>query len=564
MTKDRQKVIISADGLPFKAEHYREWRRRQIMRMAVTYLAPLIILVVYFQYRYIGFEEDSRRVHLGTIAEHQANTLDLFLSERRVNLVNLVDHPRFSDPPISEEMRGYLSDLKRVSEAFVDIGFFDSSGVQVAYAGPHPLLESRNYSNEDWFVNLTSAHDNFVITDVYLGFRQQLHFTIAVSRTVGDEFLILRATLDPGRMYEYIASQQMAGDVTTYIVNQAGAYQLVKKELGRPLDRCPIVLPSQETSGFGEFSSDRGTLQYAFWWLRNTEWALIAQSTPGAQSFLSAPQSRAWIVAAVLLLVAVVVIFNRAGKLVAQQKETDQTRAQLEHAAKLASVGELASGIAHEINNPLAVITEEAGLLMDYTDPQFGQTLEESDLRQRLSTIQKSAFRCRDITRKLLRFVRKTDFDLQQHNIHDIIDGVIDDLLGPEIMVSSISVERKYDRSLGSLRTDANQLQQVILNIINNAGDAIGDNEGVIGIATIRQGKNLVVSISDTGCGMTPEQLEKVFLPFFTTKEVGKGTGLGLSVSYGIMRGLGGEIEVESKRGFGTTFRLVLPFRNRH
>jgi len=553
--------MVSAEALPFKDEHYREWRRKQIVRMLVTYLAPLVILVVYFQYRYAGLEDKSRRVHLEAIAEHQANTLDLFMSERRVNLANLVDHPRFSDLPASGEMGESLNDLKRVSEAFVDIGFFDSSGAQVAYAGPYPSLESRNYRNEDWFMTLAEGDDYFVITDVYLGFRQQLHFTIAVRRTVGDRFLILRATLDPGRMYEYVASQQTAGDVTTYIVNRAGVYQLVKEELARPLDKCPIPISAEQTSGFGQFSSEPGTLHYAFWWLRSADWALIVQSTPASGAFLNKSQFRSLLVSAALILIAVVVIINRAGKLVAQQKETDQTRAQLEHAAKLASVGELASGIAHEINNPLAVITEESGLLMDYTNPQFGQTLAQDDLRERLDSIQEAAFRCRDITRKLLRFVRKTDFDLQEHDVHSIIDGVVDGLLGPEITVSKISIERQYDPTLRRLPTDANQLQQVILNIINNAADAIGDQAGKITIRTMGRGKDIVIAISDTGCGMTPDQLERVFLPFFTTKEVGKGTGLGLSVSYGIIRGLGGEIEVESTKDVGTTFRLILPLR---
>ena len=533
------------------------------MRMAVTYLAPLVILIVYFHYRYIGLEEDSYRAHLGAIAEHQANTLDLFLSERRVNLANLIDHPRFSIPPSSVEMADYLTDLQRVSGAFVDLGFFDSSGVQVAYAGPHPSLESRDYRGEVWFSKLRGSEDNFVITDIYLGFRQQPHFTIAVSRTVGDRFVVLRATLDPARMYEYIESQQAAGDVTTFIINRTGAYQLVNETVGHPLDICPIRAPADEPSGFGVIKLDTGTRHYAFSWLHNTDWALIAQSVAGSQPLWSAPQTKSLMVSAALLLIAALVIFNRTGKLVAQQKETDQTRAQLEHAAKLASVGELASGIAHEINNPLAVITEESGLLMDYTDPQFGQTLEEAELRQRLETIQKSAFRCRDITRKLLRFVRKTDFDLQEHDVHDIIDGVIDGLLGPEIQVSRWKVKREYNRSLPKLTTDVNQLQQVILNIVNNAADAIGDKSGVITITTSRLRNKIVIAISDTGCGMTPAQLDKVFLPFFTTKEVGKGTGLGLSVSYGIVRGLGGEIEVESVKDDGTTFRLVLPFKQK-
>jgi two-component system NtrC family sensor kinase len=422
-------------------------------------------------------------------------------------------------------------------------------------------LESRVYRDEEWFAKLRTRERDFVITDIYLGFRHTPHFTIAVSRSVNDRFLVLRATLDPARMYEYIESQQTAGDVTTYIVNREGIYQLVKEELGTPLDKCPIEVPQSSNIGFGEVDYETGTLQYAYWCLHNADWALIAQSNPGEHSFLGDPESRFLIVSLALLLIAILIILNRAGKLVAQQKEMDQTRAQLEHAAKLASVGELASGIAHEINNPLAVITEESGLLMDYLDPQFEYKLDEADLRQRLDTIQKSAFRCRDITRKLLKFVRKSDFDLQEHDIHEVINGVIDDLLGPEIEVSRVKFERNYDHTLPKIKTDSNQLQQVILNIVKNAGDAIGDNDGKIAITTSRRGKKISISITDDGCGMTNEQLERIFLPFFTTKEVGKGTGLGLSVSYGIIRGLGGEIEAESTKGIGTTFHLLLPLK---
>ena len=271
----------------------------------------------------------------------------------------------------------------------------------------------------------------------------------------------------------------------------------------------------------------------------------------------------AMVVSAALLLISIIIILNRSNKLVAQQKRADQTRAQLEHASKLASVGELAAGIAHEINNPLAVITVESGLLMDYTDPQFGLDLERSELRQRLQSIQDSAFRCRDITLKLLRFVRRSDFDLKEHDIHTLIDGVIFGLLGNELDNSNVKMTCDYDRSLPQMTTDGNQLQQVILNIVNNARDAIDGRQGEIKISTSRRGKKIVVSIRDTGGGIPPDVLDKLFVPFFTTKEVGKGTGLGLSVSYGIVRGLGGEIEVESVAGEGSIFRLVLPVKSK-
>jgi len=561
MTRAAKSSSTAAEALPFGSEHYREIKRRHIVRLSITYLAPLILLVFYFQYRYNDMVTRSRGLHLSAIAEHQANTLDLFLSERRTNLANLIDHPTFRIPPPSASMQDYMRDLKRISDAFIDIGFFDSSGVQTAYAGPYPSLEQRNYSSEEWYVNLKNKEDNFVITDVYLGFRLQPHFTIAVSRLVDAQFVVLRATLDPQRMYDFLTSQRGVGDVATSIINRAGAYQLVSKPIGSPLEICPFLPSSDNPYGTSTATVDNVNQTYAYHWLGMADWALIVQSTENSNNFFWGLQPRVLAVSALLVMIVVVVIFTRANKLVLQQKESDQTRSQLEHAAKLASVGELAAGIAHEINNPLAVISEESGLIMDYLNPQFGLQLDQQELLQRLQTIQSSAFRCRDITRKLLAFVRKSELDLQEYDIHEITDSVVKGLLGPEFEVSNIVIERHYDHGLPLLVTDKNHLQQVILNIVNNASDAIGDGPGTITITTSRRGKHALIAIKDTGHGMTPQQLENIFVPFFTTKEVGKGTGLGLSVSFGIIRSLGGVIEVSSTPRVGSTFTIVLPIR---
>jgi two-component system NtrC family sensor kinase len=253
------------------------------------------------------------------------------------------------------------------------------------------------------------------------------------------------------------------------------------------------------------------------------------------------------------------IILRRARRSVALQEDSDIARAQLVHAAKLASVGELAAGIAHEINNPLAAINEEAGLVKDLMDPAFGTPVKPEELVHHLDSIQESVFRCRDITRKLLGFVRKTEVDLGEHDIHGLIDEVVDGLLRHEMEVSNIEIVRKYGDGIPRMKTDGNQLQQVILNIINNGIDALEGNSGRISIATTRDGSNIRIALSDTGKGIKPEEMENIFVPFYTTKEVGKGTGLGLSVSYGIVKSLGGTIEVESVPGKGSTFSIVLP-----
>jgi two-component system NtrC family sensor kinase len=158
-----------------------------------------------------------------------------------------------------------------------------------------------------------------------------------------------------------------------------------------------------------------------------------------------------------------------------------------------------------------------------------------------------------------LGFVRKREVELKSHDLGKIIDGVVDGLLGKKAEVSNIEIVRDYGAATSPISTDANQLQQVLLNIINNGIDALEDKPGQITIRAVREEGTVRIAISDTGKGMTKEQLGKIFLPFFTTKPVGKGTGLGLSVSYGIVKNLGGDIEVKSRAGQGSTFTVVLP-----
>ncbi len=547
----------------FGQEHYNELRRRHIVRLVITYLVPLLLVIVYFQVRHNSLVDQSRRLHLSAIAENQANTLDLFLTERRVNLDNLIDHPKFRIPPTSNQMHEHLAELRASSGTFVDLGFFDSSGIQTAYAGPYPSLEQQDYRDEDWYRTLSNTEHDFVFTDIYLGFRQRPHFTLAVSREIDGRFVVLRATLDPERMYDYIRSRQSAADAATVIVNHEGYYQLVTEPIGSPLELSPFIPPQEPATGSAMASIDGDDITYAYHWLTTADWALVARSVGDRGELFWGHQWRILLGSILLVGLTLVVILNRAKRLTEGQRESDETRAQLEHASKLASVGELAAGIAHEINNPLAVISEESGLIMDYMSPEFNKDISREELLERLKAIQHSAFRCRDITRKLLNFVRRSELKLSEHDIHPVIDSVVDGLLGPEIEVSNVEVVREYDRSLPTLVTDSNQLQQVILNMLNNAFDAIGDGPGRVTIETSMDEGQVRIDITDTGHGMTQEQLERVFMPFFTTKEVGKGTGLGLSVSYGIIKSLGGMIEVSSRVNEGSTFTIFLPMTER-
>ena len=284
-----------------------------------------------------------------------------------------------------------------------------------------------------------------------------------------------------------------------------------------------------------------------------------------ARDVASAGDSRGNILLSTIAFVVLggVIILARAryvaGEQLAVEKHEAELSGQLVHAAKLASVGELASGIAHEINNPLAIIAEETGVLKDALDPALADEEDEQmDVAEHLDIITEAVFRCRDITRKLLTFVRRTDAKLESHCVHAILDDVLDGMLGNELAISNIQVLREYDGRVTEILTDRSQLSQVLVNLIKNALDAMSDG-GKLTVTTHRVDDRFVISVTDTGCGMKAEHLERVFMPFFTTKDPGEGTGLGLSVSHSIIQNLGGRMYAESTPGSGSTFTVELP-----
>jgi signal transduction histidine kinase/CheY-like chemotaxis protein len=237
-------------------------------------------------------------------------------------------------------------------------------------------------------------------------------------------------------------------------------------------------------------------------------------------------------------------------KVEARTQELRAAQEQLLQSEKLASIGQLAAGVAHEINNPMGVILGFAqGIL---------KTLpEEEPLRKPLTTIEKESLRCKRIVQNLLDFARHSEPTLQLTNINELIDASCD-LVEHQNSLQNVQLVKGYNPALPSIMADPNQLQQVFINVMLNSYQAMPDG-GTLHITTRTVGSELQVIFADTGTGIPPENVQNIFDPFFTTKEVGEGTGLGLSVSYGIIKAHGGDIEVESQVGKGTTFIIKLP-----
>lgn len=537
-------------------KHFRELRRNQLIRLSFTYLFPFIILIIFFQIEFNTLGHESQILRLKAIAENQANILDLFLKERLVNLRNLIDNPNLQIPPSNKDMDFYLRELQRDSDAFIDVGFFNKKGVQIAYAGPLELLK-KDYSEEPWYINLLNSEKRYIFTDIYLGFRHNPHLTIAVKRREDNPSLVMKASLDPKKIYEYMTYTEQAGDVNISIINRKGHYQLVPSNEGKVLSPSPFKPAFASKLDISKAVYDKESITYAYGRLDEVDWAVIVRKRGNSEGFWNMKSGLMYISTAMLLLLFLI-IYSRSNKITQMEIEKNITRNQLEHASKLASVGELAGGIAHEINNPLAVVASEVGLIRDIMDPEFGLEFSSKNIEPHLQNIYDAAFRCRDITRKLLSFVRHDDIELKQHNINDIINDLIEGFFERSLSVSNIKMNLNLQEDLPGIITDGNQLRQVILNIINNAVDAITP-PGEIEIITSCKEQLITIAVTDSGKGIKEEDIDKIFMPFFTTKEVGKGTGLGLSVSYGIIKNLDGNIEVESIYKKGTTFKVKLP-----
>lgn len=269
-------------------------------------------------------------------------------------------------------------------------------------------------------------------------------------------------------------------------------------------------------------------------------------------------------------------------ELARRKAELEQLQMQMVHSEKMASLGKLAAGVAHELNNPAGFIYGNMGMLSEYAadlsrllacyEPvelpdtvatQIAELKTEigyehllADLSSVIADCQEGAERIRDVVQNLRLFSRLDEAEFKKVDLHEGIDSTIR-LLSRFYSSGSITLRRDY-AELPLVDCYAGQLNQVWMNLLANAAQAM-HGEGEVHIKTALAGEQVFVTISDTGCGIAPEYLDKIFDPFFTTKPVGEGTGLGLSTSFGIVARHGGAIKVESQPGQGTTFAITLP-----
>lgn len=248
-------------------------------------------------------------------------------------------------------------------------------------------------------------------------------------------------------------------------------------------------------------------------------------------------------------------------RLEAERKENEYRKKieqQMIATERLASLGTLATGVAHEINNPLAIISESVGWMGQLlAKEEFKDMPHKQNFEMALDRVVKSVNRAKKITHQLLGFVRRSDSLLSEVDFNDLIDESIQ-LVELELKKRDIKIIKEIDSSLEKILSDPFQLRQVLVNLLTNAVHAIG-TEGSITISLRNFEDQIVIMVKDSGVGIPGENMDKIFEPFFSTKSPGKGTGLGLFVTRSIIEKLGGSVEVESEVGNGSLFIIRLP-----
>jgi two-component system NtrC family sensor kinase len=259
-----------------------------------------------------------------------------------------------------------------------------------------------------------------------------------------------------------------------------------------------------------------------------------------------------------LLLAALSLVTVRQilGQKATAEREKDWSAEQLLQSQKLASIGELSAGIAHEINNPLAIIRQEAEWLLHLFKKESPP--DAAEIKNCLTEVVHQVDRAREITHNLLNFARRQQPVVQAVDLNRLVEDMTL-LVAKEAQHHQIAVVKQLQPDLPSINSDAPLLRQVILNLLNNAIQATGPDGTVTVTTRVVEPNQVMVQIDDTGHGIPKENLAQIFDPFFTTKPQGKGTGLGLSICHGIIERLGGKISAASEVGKGSSFTVKLP-----
>ncbi|MEZ5359621.1 MAG: ATP-binding protein [Candidatus Zixiibacteriota bacterium] len=541
---------------------YRRLRMNLILIPFVAALVPLIVMAIINYYQDFNAFKAENQFTVSHILSNSKRSLQFAIEERRAVLALIARGRSLEDLSNDAGLMAILRNLKESFGDFVDLGLIDSDGNLSYYAGPFDL-KGINYKDQPWFQEVSLR--GLYVSDVFMGYRKFPHFVIAFARELENgDFYVLRATIDTKLLDRQIYSLESGNQVDVFIVNNDGVLQTKSTFYGEVLDSIQLQFPAQILNRevvLERNLPDKGLFTMGFADIGNSPFVLVAmlQHRGAFMHWISLRSDVVWFLL-VSMVGILVTVSMRSKYIINRLQESDTRRAKIlhniEYTNKMATLGRLSAGVAHEINNPLAIINEKSGLIRDIAEhvPEFPQ---KDKIIELVDSIISSVERCSRVTHRLLGFGRRMESRKELIDMKTLMNDVLD-FQRSEASHRNIQINVIAEDNLPNIISDRGQLQQVFLNLINNAYAAL-DKNGKIDINIKRPNNDEIeVVIIDNGHGIPEKDLVHIFEPFFSTKGEA-GTGLGLSITKDIIEKLGGVISVTSTVGHGTCFTVNLP-----
>lgn len=542
-----------------------------VLIVALVSFTPMVLVSGLVLHQFGTSHEEKLFAHLIEMVHRHAQDIDNFLDERINNLQFLSNSCGMENLTAEPFLQEKLYQLQQAyGGVFEDLGIVNEEGIQEFYAGRFKL-EKAKYSDAQWFAK--ASDEQYFISDVFTGLRSSPHFILSVKHTYQDRNYLLKATINFEAFTSLAENLRIGKTGHAFILNEEGQFQTKPHYDMHPGEKSyQAFLKAGKRSKHGTYvgtlgaGSGQGEIIYVAALLKDKDWMLVFQQD---KSEAYAEFTRARITAVVVIFVGalvivvanIILIHKVLGRFAEADREKEMMNRQVIEAGKMASVGELAAGIAHEVNNPVAIMVQEAGWMADLLEEEeFKQIQNLDEFKRALTQVDVQGHRCKEITHKLLSFARKTSPEVEKVQVNEVIEEVV--AITDIAAYMNVAMKTDLDGNLPPISGSQTEIQQVILNLVNNSLYALEKDGGTILISTRLEDEHVLLVVEDDGPGIPEANMERIFDPFFTTKPVGKGSGLGLSICFGIVKRMGGQIDVDSQIGKGTRFEIRFPLES--
>jgi len=560
---------IAQEEVMMKEMLYHGVHKLLLVSMIVVPAVPLVLAVTIGYYSYSNTTERLAVSAIQQAAIDHRDMITSFLEERRADLETYLDIIPPEQLTRESGHKAISLMLQAAGSVFKDIGVIAPDGVQVSYVGAYELA-GKNYRDAFWYRKTLKY--GYYVSDVFLGYRNVPHFVVAVSRRIAGKPWVLRATINSSVFKKLVEKVSIGDTGEAYILDSGAHFQTERRSGGGLLETDSYWYPAQTKSIMTFMGTDNGVdFLFASALMNDGEWRLVVRQKR-EDAFRSTTMAGYTIllilvVGGALIVVLAFIISRRICEtLQGQASAVCLLESQLMRAARLAELGEMSAGFAHEINNPLQIMKSDLALLdlvLEDSLAEGGDPAARDEVLEITDQLKLQIDRCAGITREILCFGRAKAPELQTVALASYLSEV-GALVDKKAKVHGIRMRCDVEPGTPDIEVDPGQLQQVMVNLLNNAIHAVIERHGSEGgevsvTGGIDEHGNAAIKVFDNGIGISPGNLEKIFLPFFSTKNPGQGTGLGLSVCHSIIDSLGGELKVESEKGTGSVFTIILP-----